>query len=47
MQFSCVFSQWCFLRKKHIFQCGQCNMQTLDYSPGVVMQTEGKVPTVC
>ena len=46
LQFSCVFSQWCFLqKKKHIFQCGLCNMQTLDCSPGVIMQTEGKVPT--
>ena len=45
VQFSCVFSQWCFLQKKHIFQCGQCKMQTLECSPGVVMQTEGKMPT--
>ena len=40
----------CFLTmvlfaKKHIFQCGQCKMQTLDCSPGVIMQTEGKMPT--
>ena len=53
IQFSFVFSQWCFLQKKHIFQCGQCKMQTLDCSPGVIMQTEGKMPaedatvTVC
>ena len=49
IQFSFVFSQWCFLwcflQKKHIFQSGQCKMQTLDCSPGVIMQTEGKMPT--
>ena len=33
------------LQKKHIFQCRQCKMQTLDCSPGVKMQTEGKMPT--
>ena len=31
--------------KKHIFQCGPCKMQTLDCSPVVIMQTEGKMPT--
>ena len=39
----------CFLTmvlfgKKHIFKSGQCQMQTLDCSPGVIMQTEGKMP---
>ena len=33
------------LQKKHIFQCGQCKMQTLNCSPGVIMQTEGNMPT--
>ena len=32
-------------KKKHIFQCGQCKMQTLDCTPGVIMQTESKTPT--
>ena len=40
IQFSFVFSQWCFLQKKHIFQCGECKMQTLDCSPGVIIQTK-------
>ena len=34
-----------FCKNKHIFQCGQCKMQTLECSPGVIMQTEGKMPT--
>ena len=46
IQFSCVFSQWCFLQQKLFFQFGQwCKMHTLDCSPGVIMQTEGKMPT--
>ena len=34
-----------FCKNKHIFQCGQCKMQTLECSPGVIMQTESKMPT--
>ena len=45
VQFSCVFSQWYLFAKKHIFQCAQCKMQTLNGSPGVIMQTEDKMPT--
>ena len=40
MQFSCVFSQWCFLQKG-IFS----NVVSVRCSPGVTIQTEGKIPT--
>lgn len=42
--FMCFLTMVLFA-KNHIFQCGQCKMQTLDCSPGVLMQTEGKMPT--
>ena len=46
VQFSCVFScTMVFFAKKHIFQCGQCKRQTLECSPGVIMQTESKMRT--
>ena len=40
-----VFSHNGVFAKKHIFQCGQCKMQTLDCSRDVIMQTESKMPT--
>ena len=47
MQFSCVLisHSGASCKKKHIFQCDQCKMQTVDCSAGVLMQTEGKMPT--
>ena len=44
--FICFLTMVLFAKKAYFpMLCGQCKMQTLDCSPGVIMQTEGKMPT--